>query len=70
MARNIRIGDRVRAFLNASIDGEVIELLTENNKSWTVNGTSASTKTVCRIRILSTGKIVDVLKSELFIVDY
>jgi len=70
MPRAIRIGDRVQAFLDANILGNVVSMSVTSNHMWTVGGAPSKTRAICRIKLASTGEVVDVAKSELFIVDY
>ena len=70
MPRSVRIGDRVQAFLNASILGEVVEIYSSSTKIWTTGGAPAGSVSICKVKILKTGEIVDVPKSDLFIVEY
>ena len=70
MARNIRIGDRVQAFLDASIVGRVVDISTGPSKGWTVDGTLSASTTSCTVLLESSDKKVVVKASDLFIVDY
>ena len=70
MPRTIKIGDKVQAFLNAGILGEVVDIFSSNTKIWTSGGAPAATVSICRVRLSKTGEVVDVPKSDLFIVEY
>ena len=70
MPRGIKVGDRVQAFLNASILGEVVEIIQAETKIWTSGGAPSATFSTCRVKISKTGEIVTVKKSDLFIVEY
>jgi len=70
MSRNIRVGDIVQAFLNANIKGEVINFGSTTNRKWTVGGTLNSNEPVCNVKLTSTGEVVTVKVSDLFIVKY
>lgn len=69
MARVIKIGDRVQAFLNAAISGEVVSMEWIGSNLTTVGGTTNSNQLVCSVKTKS-GKIVKALVSDLFITDY
>ena len=70
MPRAIKIGDKVQAFLNPGVIGEVVDIFSSSTKIWTSGGAPASSYSICRVRIFKTGEVVDVPKSDLFITDY
>ena len=70
MARKIKIGDKVRAFLNANIVGEVVSFESEKNSNWIVGATASNKKIMCVVKIKGTENLVRVPAAELFIEDY
>ena len=70
MIRKIKIGDTVQAFLNAAIKGRVTNVYQKPAKIWTTGGAPQGSVNICSVLVESSGKSVDILASELFIVDY
>ena len=55
--RRIRVGDKVQAFLDANIKGEVTQIKESKNVPWMVGGT-ASTEFVCEVKLDKDGSLV------------
>jgi len=70
MIRKIKIGDTVQAFLNAAIKGKVTNVYQKPAKIWTTGGAPNGSVNVCSVLLESSGRTIDVLASDLFIVDY
>jgi len=55
--RRIRVGDRVKAFLDANIVGVVTQIKESKNLPWLAGGT-ASTEFICEIKLDKDDRLV------------
>jgi len=65
--RRIKVGDTVRAHLDASYRGQVLEILAEKSQGWMMEGTSTDVM-YCVVK-LQTGQVVKTQMSDLCVVD-
>jgi hypothetical protein len=61
----IQRGDKVRAFLDGTFAGEVVEVIEENPRVWTVEGTQATVR-YCIVK-LRDGRLAKVKSSDLYV---
>ncbi len=55
--RRIKVGDKVQAFLDANIKGDVTRIKEDKNILWMVGG-NASTEFVCEVKLDKDGSLV------------
>jgi hypothetical protein len=65
--RRIKVGDTVRAHLDGSYRGQVLEIVAEKSQVWMMEGTSTDVM-YCVIK-LHTGQVVKTQMSDLCVVD-
>ena len=65
--RRIKVGDTVRAHLDASYRGQVLEILAERQQGWMMGGTSTDVL-YCVVKMVN-GQVVKTKMSELCIAD-
>jgi len=63
--RMIQKGDRVKAFLDGNFAGEVIDVIEESPRVWTVEGTQATVR-YCIIK-LNDGRLAKAKSSDLYV---
>lgn len=61
----IKVGDTVRAHLNAAMTGTVVEILSEQSSTWTASG-PLTDETYCMVK-LKNGNAVKLKLSDLYV---